>query len=209
MYIRYFLKGLFLVWFLCLASLLTVVIVDFILISDSGLTSSYKNRHQIASPFKNPVHVPNDCEKSMLVYSPNEEVKPEISVHKEKVITEIEKEQKPTEEKPNNYISNNKNRLTPSKGVFNGPSGKETYYNLDMSGVINDMRSKGFSAEQFPFWVREDGAKMLGDFVMVAANLKERPKGTILESSLGPAIVCDTGTFANENQTQIDIAVNW
>lgn len=33
------------------------------------------------------------------------------------------------------YIGS-QNGLTPSAGVFYGPSGKETYYNLDISGVI-------------------------------------------------------------------------
>lgn len=99
--------------------------------------------------------------------------------------------------------------LTASKGVFNGPSGKETYYNLDMTGVINIMRSLGFSEADYPYWIRDDGVKMLGDFVMVAANLDKYPKGSIVESSLGTAIVCDTGGFASANEIQLDIAVNW
>ena len=44
---------------------------------------------------------------------------------------------------------------------------------------------------------------------MVAANYEIRPKGTIIESSLGEAIVCDTGGFVKNNPTQIDIAVTW
>lgn len=96
--------------------------------------------------------------------------------------------------------------LSPSAGAIQGPSGKETYYNLDMSGVVANMKAAGYQGE---YWVREDGAKMFGDYVMVAAELSSRPKGTILETSLGMAMVCDTGGFASSNPTQIDIATNW
>ena len=99
--------------------------------------------------------------------------------------------------------------LTMESGTFEGPSGKETYYNLDMSGVVSIMRSCGYDEEKYPYWVREDGVKMLGDYVMVAASFDIRPRGTILDSSLGSAIVCDTGEFASSNQTQLDIAVSW
>ena len=99
--------------------------------------------------------------------------------------------------------------LTKSAGVFAGPSGKETYYNLPMGKIITEMRNKGYSVEEYPYWVRQDGAKMLGDYVMCAAELRSRPKGTILETSLGKAIVVDTGTFANSNPTQIDLATDW
>ncbi len=50
---------------------------------------------------------------------------------------------------------------------------------------------------------------MYGDYVMVAADYSTRPRGTLLESSLGTAIVVDTGTFVYSNPTQIDIAVAW
>ncbi len=99
--------------------------------------------------------------------------------------------------------------LTPSAGVFDGPSGKETYYNLPMEGVVNIMRNAGFSEEEYPYWVRDDGVKMLGPYVMVAADLSIRPRGSLIESSLGTAIVCDTGGFAASNPTQLDIAVTW
>lgn len=99
--------------------------------------------------------------------------------------------------------------LTKSKGVVNGPSGKESYYNLNMTSVINSMRNLGYNETEYPYWVREDGVKMLGEYVIVAANYEIRPRGTIIESSLGLAIVCDTGGFAKNNPTQIDIAVTW
>ncbi len=99
--------------------------------------------------------------------------------------------------------------LTRHRGVNYGPNGKETYYNLKMSGVVRIMRGMGFTEEEYPYWVREDGAKMLGDYVMVAANFSVHPRGTIVESSLGMSLVCDTGTFAYANRTQLDIATAW
>ena len=96
--------------------------------------------------------------------------------------------------------------LTASAGTITGPSGKETYYNLNMSGVVSIMRSLGNSDE---YWVRDDGVKMLGDYVMVAANLDVHTRGSLVETSLGMGIVCDTGSFASGNATQLDIAVSW
>lgn len=100
-------------------------------------------------------------------------------------------------------------KLTRAAGAIQGPSGKETYYNLPMQGVVNIMRRAGYSETEYPYHVREDGVKMLGPYIMVAANLKLRPRGTIYQTSLGQAIVCDTGGFAAGNPTQTDIAVNW
>lgn len=96
--------------------------------------------------------------------------------------------------------------LSKRRGVIHGPSGKETYYNLNMSVVVRSMQRMGYDYE---YWVRDDGVKMLGDYVMIAANLNLRPKGSIVETSLGPGIVCDTGGFAKRNPTQIDIATTW
>ncbi|MBR5048823.1 MAG: bacterial Ig-like domain-containing protein [Erysipelotrichaceae bacterium] len=97
-------------------------------------------------------------------------------------------------------------KLTKKRGTINGPSGKETYYNLNMDGVIRIMRSRG---NNDPYWIREDGCKMLGDYIMVAANLEIRPRGTLVLTSLGMGIVCDTGAFAHRNVYQLDIAVDW
>ena len=91
-------------------------------------------------------------------------------------------------------------------GTVMGPSGKETYYNLDMSGVVEIMRGMG---NQDEYWVREDGCKMLGDYIMCAANLDVHPRGSLVESSLGTCIVCDTGGFAYDNPYQLDIATTW
>lgn len=100
-------------------------------------------------------------------------------------------------------------RLSPYNGTIEGPSGKETYYNLDMSGVISIMRDMGFDEENYPYWIRDDKAKMLGNYVMCAANLEIHPRGTLVRSSLGMCLVCDTGTFAYSNPYQIDLACDW
>ena len=89
------------------------------------------------------------------------------------------------------FVSN-ANALTASGGVYYGPNGKETYYNLNMSGVVDIMRGMGNNDN---YWVREDGAKMLGDYVIVAADLNKYPRGSIVDTSLGQGIVCDTGSF--------------
>ena len=91
--------------------------------------------------------------------------------------------------------------LTRSGGVFYGPSGRETYYNLNMSRCLDIMRSYGYDYE---YWIREDGVKMFGSYVMIAANVGIYPKGSIIETSLGTAIVvdhCPAGV--------IDVCVNW
>ena len=75
-----------------------------------------------------------------------------------------------------------------------------------MGGVISIMRGLG---NKDKYWVRSDGCKMLGYYIMVAANLRRHPKGSIVKCSRGYAIVCDTGTFASSDPNQLDIAVNW
>lgn len=121
----------------------------------------------------------------------------EVSSNTEQVIEQVESSAQ--------FIPNG-NCLTASSGVFYGPSGKETYYNLDMSSVISTMRALGNNDE---YWVRNDRAKMLGDYVIVAADLNKHPRGSIVDTSLGKGIVCDTGSFIFYSDTQLDIATNW
>lgn len=100
-------------------------------------------------------------------------------------------------------------KLDSRKGVCYGPSGKETYYNLPMGGVIKRMRVHGYTDADYPYIEREDGVKCLGSYVIVAANFEKYRRGEIIETSLGQGIVCDTGTFADIDPDQIDIAVTW
>lgn len=94
-------------------------------------------------------------------------------------------------------------------GVNYGPSGRETYYNLPMDEIVARMRRKGYNEEQYPHYIREDGVHMLGEYVMVVAELGSRPRGTVLETSVGTAIVCDTGSFVEKYPDGIDVATEW
>lgn len=96
--------------------------------------------------------------------------------------------------------------LTPDSGHINGPTGDETYYNLPMDYVVGRMRRMG---NEDSYWIRQDGVKMLGNYVMVAANLDVHPRGSIVETSLGTGIVCDTGGFAKDHPQRLDIATVW
>ena len=98
--------------------------------------------------------------------------------------------------------------LTKHKGVFYNESGyKETYYNLNMSHIVKRMRRMGFYEEDYPFYIREDGCKMLGDFIMVAADLSIHKRGSIVMTSLGQGLVCDTGCAIKGQK--LDIATSW
>ena len=97
--------------------------------------------------------------------------------------------------------------LTKSGGIYYGPSGKETYYNLNMNGVVSNAQNMGIEGE---YWVREDGCKMYGDYIICAADLNVHPRGSLVESSLGTCIVLDTGGFTtNGSGVALDIAVDW
>ncbi len=104
---------------------------------------------------------------------------------------------------------NEDDHITAERGGCMGPSGRETYYNLRMDNCVNYMRELGYDEEEYPYWIRDDGAKMLGLYVMCAANWKIRPKGTIIPTSLGDAIVVDTGEFVADFPYGVDLAVDW
>ena len=97
-------------------------------------------------------------------------------------------------------------KLTKKGGVnyYNGQ--KETWYNLRMDKVLSKAESRLWVNA---YWIREDGVKMFGDYIMCAANLSVHPFGSLVECSLGTCIVVDTGGFAAGNPNQLDIAVTW
>ena len=102
--------------------------------------------------------------------------------------------------------------LTVGKGrnyyTYTKPDGttvtrQETYYDLNMSIVMSACGGGDYS-------VREDGAKVDKDgYVLVAANLSLYPRCTVVETSLGPGKVYDTGGFAASNPEQFDLATDW
>lgn len=99
--------------------------------------------------------------------------------------------------------------LTRDKGRVNGPSGSESYYNMNMTWIVARMRRKGYSEAEYPYYVREDGVKMLGPYILVACNFDIRPIGTLVPTTLGTGIVADTGGFIKKYPTGVDIATTW
>ena len=98
-------------------------------------------------------------------------------------------------------------KLNARAGTVYGPSGRETFYNLPMGRIVSMMHSRGYNGD---YWVRDDGAKMLGQYVMVAADLSIHPRGSVVPTTLGYGLVCDTGGFAhNGSGVALDVATNW
>ena len=101
------------------------------------------------------------------------------------------------------------NALTPSKGAqvyvdSAGVAHRETYYDLPMNIVIRACGAGG------SYSVRSDGAKVDQDgFVLVAANLRSYPRCSIVDTSLGPGKVYDTGGFALKHPYGFDLATDW
>ena len=122
-----------------------------------------------------------------------------------------------TDKKENTSVSQSSNTIEDKTeyelyqyGTVSGPSGKETWYDLSMNNIVQMMYDKGYTPDKgWRYWIRSDGVKMFGDYVMVAANLETRPKGTILETSVGKGIVVDTGDFTTTEPDGIDIATDW
>ena len=96
--------------------------------------------------------------------------------------------------------------LTPSAGRIQGPSGEETYYNLNMDYVVKGIANHGVPGD---YWIRDDGVKMYGNYVICACAYSVHPKYSTVQTSLGTGICADTGGFAYSNPYQIDIATNW
>lgn len=85
---------------------------------------------------------------------------------------------------------------------------QETYYDLNMSRVMQFRLNDGCGDGTYS--VREDGVKIDSEgYVLVAANLDYYPLCTIVETSLGLGRVYDTGSFAEVNPEQFDIATDW
>lgn len=101
------------------------------------------------------------------------------------------------------------NALTVSKGaqIFvdsQGVAHRETYYDLPMNVV---MRACGVGSV---YTIRSDGAKIDQDgYVLVAANLRSYPRCSVVETSLGPGKVYDTGGFAVRHPYGFDLATDW
>jgi len=123
-------------------------------------------------------------------------------------------------------------KLTARKGFnANGPQAYETWYDLDMNNVVNNMQ-KLYGYTDLEYKIRDDGVKILSgktpngevftDLVMVAADVRHdvaNPNGTfergqIVETSLGTAIVVDYCELAEDKRrdgrgVHFDIATAW
>ena len=101
------------------------------------------------------------------------------------------------------------NSLTKSKGAqyftdSKGVSHRETYYDLNMSVVMQSCGQGG------RYTVRVDGAKIDADgYIIVAANYANYPKCSVVETSMGPGKVYDTGGFAARHPYGFDLATDW
>ena len=93
--------------------------------------------------------------------------------------------------------------LTAAKGVNNFMGHQEKYYNLPMQKVVKRAQDMGIPCE---YWVREDGVKMFGPWVICAAH-PSVIRYTQIDTSLGKGIVLDYHT--TKDKTLIDIATNW
>lgn len=116
---------------------------------------------------------------------------------------------KGTENEPIEVVYQPTGVLTPQAGVNWYGDQKETYYNLPMTICAEYARQRIEGMENAEEWINESGCKMLGDYIMIAANQEVHPYGSLVETSLGTGIVVDTGGFALTNPNQVDIAVNW
>ncbi len=100
------------------------------------------------------------------------------------------------------------NALTKSKGaqIFvdsKGVAHRETYYDLAMNIVMSHCGGGTYT-------VRSDGAKVDKDgYVLIAANLSNYPRCSVVETSLGPGKVYDTGGFAATHPHGFDLATDW
>ncbi len=101
-----------------------------------------------------------------------------------------------------------RNRYTVRKNNGAVVERQETYYDLPMGGVMN-IAARECGVEPY-YTVREDGVKVDAEgYVLVAAHLGNYPRCTVVETSLGPGRVYDTGSFANSNPEQFDLATDW
>lgn len=101
------------------------------------------------------------------------------------------------------------NALTSSKGAHvyvdaAGVAHRETYYDLPMNIVIRSCGAGG------SYTIRSDGAKVDQDgYVLVAANYAAYPRCTVVDTSMGPGKVYDTGGFVVRHPYGFDLATDW
>lgn len=93
--------------------------------------------------------------------------------------------------------------LTSTLGRIRYGNQIETWYDLPMTKVVQQAQQIGIPCE---YWVREDGVKCFGEWVIVAAH-PSIPRYSLVETSLGTGIVLDRHTC--QDAELIDIATDW
>ena len=89
--------------------------------------------------------------------------------------------------------------FTDSHGVAH----RETYYDLPMNVVIRSCGGGSYT-------IRADGAKIDKDgYVLVAASYRIYPRCSVVETSMGPGKVYDTGGFVARYPQGFDLATDW
>lgn len=85
--------------------------------------------------------------------------------------------------------------------TFNGHT--ETWYDKPMNRVVGRAQMIGIPAD---YWIRDDGVKMFGPWVIVAAH-PSKTRYTFVDTSLGQGIILD---FHCSPDTELyDIATSW
>ena len=93
--------------------------------------------------------------------------------------------------------------LTAKLGTIEYNGHKETWYNLPMDKCVKRAQNMGIPCE---YWVRDDGVKMFGQWVIVAAH-PSKTRFTFVDTSLGQGIILD---FHCSPDTELyDIATSW
>lgn len=93
--------------------------------------------------------------------------------------------------------------LTAGLGKVTYQGHTETWYNLNMANVVQRAQNMGIPCE---LWTRDDGVKMFGPWVIVAAH-PSKIRYTRVQTSLGEGIILDTHEMPDEEL--IDIATEW
>ena len=143
-------------------------------------------------------------------YEEGEEIKRELTGEeiKKEPVTKIVAIGASEIEKSPLTASKGRNRYTVRRADGTIVERQETYYDLPMRGVMA-IAARECGVESY-YTVREDGVKVDAEgYVLVAAHLGRYPRCTVVETSLGPGRVYDTGSFADVNPEQFDIATDW
>lgn len=94
-------------------------------------------------------------------------------------------------------------------GIYYNAEGKRESYYYYQPHMVNYMREFGYSEDEYPYWVRDDGVQMFGEYVVVAADPSIYYFGDLIPTSLGMGMVCDLGGVSEEYYEYVDIGTIW